>query len=65
MPAARKYAAAVSRRTLWRSRCAAATSQPPQRYDLLFLVLAQDIAHLTERNRPARLNVPGALPLML
>ena len=32
--------------------------QPSQRDDLLFLFFSQDIAHVTERNRSARFNVP-------
>ena len=34
----------------------------PQRDDLLFLFFAQDIAHVTESNLPARFNVPIQLP---
>ncbi len=38
-----------------------APAQPPQRDDLLFLLFVQDIAHLTEPNRPVRNNVPTAI----
>ncbi len=54
IPAARRYAPAVSRRI-----CAALSMrrndhpQPSQRDDLLFLFFAQDIAHVTERNLSA------------